>query len=284
MFLNGNGGIIYCYNIICKMKLNNCIFYKCCCDSNGGAIYLSCFTNGTNVELNRICASNCFTNINQFSFISTFHSADCNNSAIFLSINNCNFNDKNYISYYLSYGNMYIKNFNSSKNFNKEISTISISRQNIFEGIFWTIVDNIVTEDKNVMLNGNYINILSFCNIINNISPLDNGVITIWYGSYIIDNCIFLNNKNTLFYVHKGELNINNCFINLININSHKGIINLNNYSLINNINTLILNHYSTIHCNINNFQNTFQNQIYHLNIFKYFLILLFFLLIKKKI
>ena len=46
--------------------------------------------------------------------------------------------------------------------------------------------------------------------IINNNSPEDFGVITVWYGKYQ------LNNKNTLFFTQYGKLEIYNCKINLL--------------------------------------------------------------------
>ena len=63
--LDGNGGIIYCFKG--DLNLNNCIFYNCSCTFQGGAIYF----NGDNIELIKICVNNCFASNFQFAYLQT---------------------------------------------------------------------------------------------------------------------------------------------------------------------------------------------------------------------
>ena len=72
-----------------------------------------------------------------------------------------------------------------------------------------TIIDNYISSEIIIYLEGKENNYLSYYNLINNNSPCD-CIIYVWDGKYQ------LNNKNSLFYTNgnKGKLEIYNCKIN----------------------------------------------------------------------
>ena len=271
---SGNGGIKYCSNIVCNMKLENCIFYNCSCSGEGGGIYFWCNNYGTNVELRKICANYCFTDLGktfQFCCIKVYNLINSLNLCSYLSINNCNkiFNGK--ISFYLYYGNITINNLNSTNNINKEYSGLYIEFPSIFYGIHNSIINNNISNYRNIMLQGNNNNKFLYSNFINNNSPLGYGVITIWdNGYFILDHCIFLNNYNILFYIYSGQLNVFNSKIYHLNEIYFGTFLTLNNsYILTNSFN---LNHLNTYLCFINKIitQNNFKkiHLLIFLNIF----------------
>ena len=276
-FLSGGfGGIIYCNDIKSNMNLNNCIFYQCSCTGHGGAIYFRCDNEGTNVELNNICANNCFADWNQFAYFVTH--LNSNNKFNFLSVSNCNNICNGYISLSLQRGNIILNNFNSSKNFNIERSTFRIYSPTNFNSNFCTIVDNTVSEYRNLMLEGGLNNILSYYNIINNNNPSSSyGIVTNWIGNFIINNSIFLNNINKLFYVHEGQLNIINCKIyhpiyTLFSTYSTGILLTNNNINQLTN--TFEIIHLNTIKCENYNLKKTINSK--KKNLFKKIIIIFY--------
>ena len=142
-------------------------------------------------------------------------------------------------------------------------------------GIFCSIINNNVTKNSNIMFQGNNNNLFSFSNIIKNNSPLTYGVITNFVDTYTISNCIFYNNKDVLFYVLNGKLNIINSIIEHLTILTSKnsGIISINNITNFLNF-TFNINHLNTYYCKINNInyfnfikKNNFKIIIFHLHI-----------------
>ena len=249
------------------MNLSNCIFFQCSCTVQGGSIYFFCNNLGTNVELNNICINYCFSGLNnwyQFGVIQTHLNSNNNNN--FISIINCNKISNSYCSFRIYNGNINFNNFNSSNNYNKCYSSFSIIFPTKLNSNFCNIINNYVSEYANIQLWENQNNYLSNYNIINN-NDVTHGVVTNWGGIYFINNSIFLNNINTLFFSLNGLLNIINCKIYHPQIysvysNSNTGsIFTLNNINQLTN--TFFINHFFTYKCeSINKFtlKNKFKN------------------------
>ena len=103
---NDNGGIICISEKKSKLKLNNCVFYNCCSSLSGGAIYFNSYFEGTTVELNKICANNCFANSYQFAYIGVYINGQ--NFYNLLSINKCNNNNNLDTSFVIFYVYIYL--------------------------------------------------------------------------------------------------------------------------------------------------------------------------------
>ena len=266
--INGNGGIILINSGEINLNLENCIYFLCSCDSEGGVIYFL----GNNVKLIKICVSNCFSLWNfQFSFIQT----NLNGIYHLLSINNCYNNTKGYWCFNLEKGNISLSNINSSQNINFVGSSISILDPIKLNSIFCTIIDNYVSSHTIIYLRGNKNNYLSYYNIINNNSPRGNGIIHLFEGQFILNNSFLLNNKDTLFF-SDDLLEIYNCKIiqnqnYIFNGNFLTSQIEINYYFK----NTFFIIHYFTKYCN-----NNLNNQFTKIKYFNFNLIIIIIFLI----
>ena len=269
--LNGDGGIIYLSFKSKDLKLNNCIFYYCSSNNNGGVIYIY---QGKNIELFKICVSYCFAFWYQFAHVYT----NFNNFYYLLSINNCNNNTNGYNICKFMGGDIVISNYNSSKNKNFCDSGLSIWHPIKLKSYFCSIIDNYVSDDTIICLEGNEFNYLSHYNIINNNSP-QNGIVLIYSGKYIINNSIFLNNKDILLFSKpECKFEIHNCQIIHFDI-IYKGNIITKNIQLNNKLNTFLMIHYSTKHCLALYLNKEFTKIGYYNKNFNY-LIILFLLII----
>ena len=265
---SGNGGIIYCSEIISNMDLIRCIFFKCSCNNHGGAIWFVChLSQGSNVKLFEVCASNCFSgNSYQFAIIILY--SNSKSQFELLSLNKCNSIHTGSTSFLIQYGNSNLTFYNSSKNYNLRESGIYLAYLSKMESSFCSIINNNVSYERNIFLHDNSNLFLSFYNIINNNSPF-NGVITNSGGISSIYNSIFLYNINNLFQIQSGEINLFNCNINHF-INSI--IVNNISFKLINisynNTNTLQISHFNTIFCSFENIDLISTKKIFSKNIF----------------
>ena len=231
--LNGNGGIIYNMKMDQNMNLNQCIFYFCSSTEGGGAIFFL----GNNVKLLKICCSYCFSEIYQFGYIET----SLNGFYHLLSINNCYNISEGFNSFVIDLGNITLKNYNSSKNINKERSGIWISFPSNFYSIFCSIINNFVSSNTILLFQGYEKYFLSYYNIINNNSPHKYfGVFSVFSGIFYLKNSFLINNKDFLFKLEEGQLEVSYCKINH-NINKifNGNILNnnneINNYLINNN-------------------------------------------------
>ena len=80
---NSDGGIIYCNNFNSNIEINECIFYKCSSEGNGGSIYFNCVTENSNNKIEKTCAFDCNCGINdktgQFGWIQISKNINCKN-------------------------------------------------------------------------------------------------------------------------------------------------------------------------------------------------------------
>ena len=285
---NSQGGIIYNKDHNSQLIIIECIFYKCSCNNHGGAIYYQSSQSNSGIIINKTCANECIANNNygQFSYLyttNTFHNLN------YLSICKCGNINNGYSSIYCREGKQNILSLNCSLNNCYCYSSIYIYNPNEFLGKYWTIVNNLVTQNTCIYFysTGSNKRLLLNCNIINNNSPTNTGVFYLNSCELYIQYSIFLNNQNNLFYLESNsKLFLENNLINHNSGNLYSGssLITNNNNSISNqNYNTLILIHFPTYHCHVdylnipknslkfNNFQN-FKN-------FNLIFIILFFLL-----
>ena len=214
---SGRGGIFYCYNAKFNVLLNNCIFFECYSTSNGGAIYFYALKRYSTVEMNRICANSCFTTLNhgyQFAYIVNYQSMESYTKWNLISLTRCNNQVNGDTTFALRASDIVLNYLNSSYNINSHISAFEIVLPSKFTSSYCSIINNYVSTSRQIVLNGNNNNQLSFYNVVNNNNPSTTyGVISNWKDQYTISDSIFYNNINTLFYTHSGLLKIINCKI-----------------------------------------------------------------------
>ena len=145
---------------------------------------------------------------------------------------------------------MNLVNLNSTTNYNKQYSGIYIVSPTNLYSSQCSFIANTMSNDRIIMLRGNFNNYLYNYNVINNNSPVGDGVVTNWEGDYHIYNSIFLNNQKTLFSGVLGKIIINNCkIIHSSSYNIFLGTISKTNIFYV-YTNTFIINHFDTYYCN----------------------------------
>ena len=262
---NGDGSIIYINTVNINMTIIECFFYLCSSTNDGGCILFECLSLFTCINIKKTCANNCKSN--NFPFLQ-----------ITLGNNINNINNFNLISYYkcsddglsshptrFVYGNLNFDNINSSLNYCHAVSGMSLVYLNYFKGIFFTFQNNKHSNNGYVCFNinsGNENKFFNYSNIINNTSPnLNYGVIYLHNGAkFFINNFIFYNNFNYLFYIQSGNLIIENCYINH-QLNS-LNIGNINTINILNYISKINLIHYCL------NYQESLKNSKKKINLF----------------
>jgi len=236
---NGDGGVIYASKSIYSMRISYTSFHDCSSSSNGGAI---CY-NATSSELNKICAKNCSSKVsNHFAYLGSNQI----NNVCYLSMTACSKTAIGHSSINVINGNQSINNNNMSLNIMKYVSGIYFGDTPFTEARFCTVYKNSVSEHVCIY----YINahgIFSFSNIIQNNSPKALGVVRLYSGTLTMDQCIFSNNQNILFYVQT-KITISNSFI------YHSGTLTSGTVDLKTNISlsfcqSLIMNYYQTNGC-----------------------------------
>ena len=202
---SGHGGIIYCNDAVINMVVKDCIFFECSVNSQGGAIYYYCNHLGSHSKLERVCGNKCSCGSNQqnnFAYIQLYDSISSNNFVSYVSVTKCNIIDNGISSFRLQCGNMSVSNYNSTFNTNKQYSGINLFKPSQLIANYCTFFNNIVSNSVCICFTYLTNNILSYSNIINNNSPSNYGVVYVGSGTYKVENFIFSDNKNTLFYVN----------------------------------------------------------------------------------
>ena len=225
----------------------------------GGSIYYSCPF--SSFIISHSCGNECRTTDSsdqegQFAYILVDSKKKL--ETYFLSLTLCaqNHNKPRFRSYILDNGYQYVSNFNSSLNYaNRQPGIRSVYSTN-YKGIFCNFYKNKADWWVCIALLHNQGN-FSFCNIIENNSPLDNGVVfTNVDGQLFFTNCIFKNNLNCLFFALSGNINIENSNIKhdyllySYNVNLFKI-----NYFI---IHTMVISQFSSYFCPTN-FINSFK-------------------------
>ena len=216
-FYNLLNSSIYLLNSnIINLLIENCLFYSCSNYGDGGAIYIN---SNTNIILNKICSYNCFSTLEtiysygQFCFSSS--KTNKNHNFYFCSIIKCSSNAGNSRTTTLraSGGNQIIKNINFSLNNVLYISAIQSIDSNSFYGLHCTLSNNNASFGQSLNFHNGINRTLIKFNLISNISPYQ-GVVYMYLNSVlIISDCIFIDNKNILFFNEQSILTIKNSFI-----------------------------------------------------------------------
>lgn len=219
-----NGGSIFLNTNNIKICIEYSNFQNCTASNNGGAIYISCL-NLTSIVLNKICSSFCSANSPSWNL--------GGGQFIFNEVSN---NEKNYIfetsiykssyiysskqsSLYLKNGIINIKSINSSNNLAEFAAMASIfGSQNLTLKYSNFIKNNVSIYDCLWIGCGstNYGEVFHN-NFINNYSPHSSeGIIhnpSYITSTYLLDNCILIDNIGTLFTRNAGMTLIKNCWI-----------------------------------------------------------------------
>ena len=241
-------------NININLLVEYSIFYNCSVIGTfeGGLIYFYCTTGGASVFY-KCCISYCFTSNNkryQFGYIYTKNSkinqiidsscSKCSNSIHLGQFDNLRIHNGNQIFNYNNFSNNLVNRY-SSINFENPNSSISN---------YCTFFNNSVLFHTCVYFSGGINQRYMFkANIIHNNSPKDYGVVILWEVSanFSIQDSIFYDNYDILFYVYQGKLYLKNNFIYNFNKIYNGTIIKLNNIeSKTNSFNIL---YFSTFNC-----------------------------------
>jgi len=210
---SGDGGVISIQTESHTLSIISSMFYNCTCSNHGGAIYFY----SSNSSLKMICANTCSCGtdrVGNFAWIQASHL----NIMQYLSVSYCSYTSLGYYSTMISAGFQNVGNINCSMN-----------KGNIYgAGICYSTSSNssssYCTFSDNKVNNGVSINIyqtsgtMIYTNIVNNNTPSlsSSNYGTIYKnggGAYIMNNCIFDNNQNTLFSVREGFLEVSYSFI-----------------------------------------------------------------------
>jgi len=243
---NEHGGVICLTSSGQKMDILFCIFSMCSVDSApellGGAIHFK----SESSTIKFVCAYKCSSvYVGQFAYI--ICSQD--NYVQYLSLTGC---FKASYTIELVSGIQTMEQSNSSLNSNNWGSGLYFTSTSSNKVQYCTIANNQATSSICIEMNGVFGAKLKMNNILENSSPSSYGVFLV-YGSSTprIENCIFYNNKDTLFYLQSGSLTTVECFISHAFTLSFGSIANLNNqYPQLTH--SHILKHFLTQNCHAN--------------------------------
>ena len=259
---NNKGGIIFITDISILMTISDCIFYNCS-SIEGGAIFYSSTNDYSGCIINKTCSYRCYAQ--KYSFLFKLINSNKN---IFLKLNSIS-ESPNYSfeTVDLFYGNQKIEFLNSSKNNCSYVAGFTESYSNQFYCYYSTFINNLLSQGIVNHFYGGNNNYLYFSNIINNNSPT-RGIIDFHGSISNINNCIFYNNKNTLFNIYSSStFYINN---NIISHNFNIGTLTNNNNNSNLFFKTYLINHFFTKYCE-NNFK-LYSKSNFNLYKFKLFL------------
>jgi len=203
----GDGGIIYINNQADYVSIVKTMFFSCSSGNQGGALYLVVYTR---IYLSKICANSCYTLLYGHFGILFSH---LENEIFFLSVSNCSYSKSGFfpVSFYDGFQKLFESNF--SNNYAYSTSGIVIGNPQSLESGGCSFYNNSSLNDVCICFSRKS-GTLSNSNIVKNNSPNTKGVIFVEEnGDYIINNCIFKANDNSLMFVEKGFLTLSNCFI-----------------------------------------------------------------------
>jgi len=242
-----SGGVIYVRGGSYSMNINYSMFYNCVCSNQGGAIYFY----SDNSRLRMICANSCSCGASsdyQYALLQTSQG----NQVEYLSVSNCSHITSGYCSIRLNSGIQIVDKSNSSMNNAKEGSGIDINSPSSFTSSYCTFSNNKVSRESCIYFYSTSGTItMSYANIVQNNSPIFNGVVTVnGAGSRKMIYCIFHNNQNYLFCVEEGSLEVSHSYISLAGALSTSSEVSFANNNSFSNIQTYQLQFYNSLHCN----------------------------------
>ena len=266
-FSSSDSGGAILINTAKSININGTTFYSCfSTNGHGGAIW---FDNGLNINLFRICAVRCSAFNRQFAYLETTY----NQLLDLITIYNCS-NINGYQPLNLAYGNQNISNLNMSYNNNNHISGINYYNPNSMLSSYCTFYNNSAGSTRCIQFYGNS-GTISKSNIILNNSPTNYGVVYVNTGNYILKECIFDQNKNTLLYVVSScTLQLINCYY-LTGSSSTFGSVLFSNPLITADAKYYINSIYFTYYCSYSSSSSNILNP--SINIFKYQIIRFYF-------
>jgi len=243
---SGKGGVIYVSVSSYSMNINYTMFYNCVCSNDGGAIYYY----STDSCLRMICANSCSCG-SEYPGHLAYLKASQMNQVEYLSEANCSHTTSGYYPIYLYTGYQRVENTNSSMNKAAGGSGFGIESPSSFTSSHCTFSNNKVSDSICLYFFSDTGQIsMSYANIVHNNSPSQYGVVFAYEASPKMIYCIFCYNRNTLFCVYSGSLEVSHSFI------GHSGKFSVstavstsNNNTLINRI-TYQLQFFHSLHCN----------------------------------
>lgn len=209
MSFSGNGGVINIDGGLYSMIIEYSMFYNCTSSLQGGAIYF----NSSHSDINMVCANRCSCGYNmnfQFSYLR----ASQMNHLEYISVSYCSPSISGNYPLCLKSGNQRVENLNSSMNNAKICSGLCTSSPSSFSCSYCTFSNNYAYALGciNVISSSGTITI-AFTNIVHNNSPSYGVVLTYDTGIKIMMYCIFHKNRDTLFSVEYGLLQVIHSFI-----------------------------------------------------------------------
>ena len=235
---SSGGAISIISSLICHFYLLECFFMNCSARGNldygGGSVLYQCI-NGASA-LNKVCGSNSYTitdSRGQFALLYVKTT----------EINQINQTSTNYCcpqkmnqgrnSLRLEYGKQLIIFYNSSYNYPTTLSSFVFFSSTSSNGKFLNSYKSNVTDYGSILIQFNSAYIEN-SNIIECNSP-NFGIVTVYDNAKLIfSNSIFLNNFNTLFFIHTGSMTVNYSWIFHPNFLYGSNIIHLNKMNIYN--------------------------------------------------
>ena len=257
-FNQGSGGIVFIQQFGGEFGVNECTFLNCSCSGDGGAIYFNCESGNPQTNIKKVCSNGCFcgnsNNWGGFAYLSSRDSKNCLTFISYLSINKNPTNGKDFSHLFTNLGNQSLLSSNFSYNKCYMFSVLYSQKQRNFLSIYNTFFNNSAINSVCIKIqDGSGSLLFSYSNIVGNDSPLGDAVVFV-SGDYIINYCIFTQNRNQLFYSKAGNVfSLEDCIIDHISNSLLTGYVfttkNNSFFSSFSQIYTNIIENFDTFYC-----------------------------------
>jgi len=205
--------IYFTTSLTIRLYVENCMFFNCSAQSNGGAININC-PNGYFV-MDKICGFNCFTESSHGQFVYTYHALAILN---YVSIHRCPGQYQTgtlYSPIYGYAGNQNMTYCNSSYCYTYQHSICYMTSSNKIVQYFCSFTNNYATHSFGSYFTSNTNTFVLKSIFINNNSPLyaliySDYQIQFEESIFMFNYCILFNKATTLTF------SVINCFINRI--------------------------------------------------------------------
>jgi len=229
------------------MNVSNSMFYNCLCSNEGGAIYFD----SSNSFLRMICACGCkFGDYIWGQFANIYSSLE--NQVEYLSLSCGPIFSSGFCPIFIKSGNQRVYNTNSSMNNVHSYSGIGINSPLSFTSSYCSFSNNKVA--NSICINifySTYEVLLSYMNIVHNNSPSNGVLYCQGSGTKKLTYCIFHDNKNYLFFIYSGSLEVSISFIDhpSSSFTNNNAVSTKTNNSMTFRI-TYQIQFFNSLHCN----------------------------------
>ena len=241
---SGHGGVIYIFGNAYSMSVSVSMFLNCSCSESGGAI----FSGSLNTVLRMVCAHRCSCGDSQwghFAYIAAEHESRIE----YLSYTSCSYKEYGRWSVSMNTGNQTANSINCSMNHAFMNSGIVIQTPSSLKFSHCTFANNNVSDSGCIALSETS-ETLSFANIIHNNSPTKYGVVFSDIGTPKMQYCIFDMNRNTLFCVWSGSLEVSHSYISRSGLFSASTAVSTANNSSFTKRQTYQIQFFGSRYCN----------------------------------